>query len=157
MARPRPLRFSTNLNKRLTNASNRKMRFKEKCCQPGYCYNDVFSLFNGNVFMIDPRLLSYGVAAVFTLTILKLVFEFVREIIKKSPDPNILPIIKTKCSDEMREDIAHIIEVSDKLWTIHAQYTENGAPKWFFPVSVRQDISKILDIVKRLEQKGKGP
>ena len=99
--------------------------------------------------MIDPKLLGLGVGAVVVLAILKMVFDFIKTFMNaKKEAPKEIQKSLPRCSGS--KEIVELLELTRKLWKIHDNYNEDGAPKWFFPGST---IKEILDTVKRIEAK----
>lgn len=87
--------------------------------------------------------MSYGVAAVVTIALLKMIFEFIIAFVKKEG-----PVNTVKCSGS--KEVVEILDLVRKLWEIHNKYNEDGAPKWYFPSSVLKDV---MDEIKKLEEK----
>ena len=92
---------------------------------------------------MNAKLMSYGVAAVVTIALLKMVFEFIVTITKKETPTNVARCLDAGAMVEMRNQVK-------KLWEIHDKYTEDGAPKWYFPYTL---MNSILDELKEIKDK----
>ena len=85
--------------------------------------------------------MSYGVAAVVTIALLKMIFEFIIAFLKKEG-----PVNTVKCS--VSKEVVEILDLVKKLWEIHNKYNEDGAPKWYFPASALKGIQDELKKIK---------
>ena len=92
---------------------------------------------------MNPKLMSYGIAAAVTITILKIVFDFVKSMAVAKKE---VPVNTVKCSGS--KEVIEILGLVKKLWEIHNKYNEDGAPKWYFPASALKGIQDELKKIK---------